>query len=80
MLFRVPHDTSEFTSRMSTTTTKTKYQPCKPTAGDYPGEDHEAVTSYLDQRKNVVMVVVRHLLTGICSHVPSSEVNYEVRR
>ena len=45
---------------------------CVPSGGKYPGEEHEALLSRVEN--GVVVVVVRHLLTGECSTVPIVQV------
>ena len=45
-----------------------RFKRCVPTCGRYPFEEHEALLSRVEH--GVVVVVVRHLLTGECSTVP----------
>ena len=51
---------------------KPRYQRCVPSCGCYPSEEHEALLSRVEN--GVVVVVVRHLLTGECSTVPIVQV------
>jgi hypothetical protein len=49
-----------------------RYKRCVPSCGCYPGEEHEALLSRVEH--GVVVVVVRHLITGECSTVPIVQV------
>ena len=49
-----------------------RYERCVPSGGKYPGEDHEALLSWIE--RGVVVISVRHLLTGECSIVPIVQV------
>jgi hypothetical protein len=49
-----------------------RYERCVPSGGKYPGEDHEALLSWIEH--GTVVISVRHLATGECSTVPLSEV------
>jgi len=48
------------------------------TTGEHPGEWHEALVSWLDERTRVVMVSVRHPETGHVSQVPIGDVVFGV--
>jgi hypothetical protein len=49
-----------------------RYKRCVPSCGCYPGEEHEALLSWIEH--GTVVISVRHLLTGECSTVPLAEV------
>lgn len=49
-----------------------RYKRCVPSCGRYPGEEHEALLSWIEH--GTVVISVRHLITGECSTVPIAQV------